>query len=66
MKRINKYVLLAVLSLTASVLCAQLNVQATRWAVPGKQINFNNYPATASTLNTGTVADGINYYTFKD
>ncbi|MDD2637240.1 MAG: hypothetical protein PHW82_17265, partial [Bacteroidales bacterium] len=66
MKRINKYVLLAVLSITANVLCAQLNVQATRWAVPGKQINFNNYPATASTLNTGTVADGINSYTFKD
>ncbi|MDY0217703.1 MAG: hypothetical protein RBS19_12185, partial [Bacteroidales bacterium] len=66
MRKFNQFLLLAVLSLTASVLCAQLNVQATKWAVPRKQINFNDYPATASTLNTGVVADGINSYTFKD
>ncbi|MGI6411046.1 MAG: T9SS type A sorting domain-containing protein [Bacteroidales bacterium] len=64
MKRINQYLLLAVFLFTTSVLHAQLNVQATRWAVPGMQIDFNNYPATASPLNTGTVVDGINSYSY--
>jgi hypothetical protein len=66
MRKFNQFLLLAVFSLTASVLCAQLNVQATRWAVPGKQIDFNNYPATASTLNTVQVLYGINSYTYMD
>jgi hypothetical protein len=57
---------MAVFTFTAGLLTAQLNVQSTRWAVPGKQIDFNNYPATASTLNSGPVLDGINSYTFKD
>ncbi|MDD3861137.1 MAG: hypothetical protein PHW83_13165, partial [Bacteroidales bacterium] len=66
MRKFNQFLLFAVFSLTASVLCAQLNVQATRWAVPGKQVNFNNYPATASTLNTDEVLYGINSYTYMD
>jgi len=66
MRKFNQFLLFAVFLSTASVLCAQLNVQATRWAVPGKQIDFNNYPATASALSTGTVVDGINSYTYMD
>jgi len=66
MRKFNQFLLVAVFSFTASVLCAQLNVQATRWAVPGKQIDFNNYPATATTLNTDVVFDGINSYTYMD
>jgi hypothetical protein len=67
MKKNIKYLLLAVFLFTASVLTAQqLNVQSTRWAVPGKEINFNNYPATATNLNTGAVYDGISSFTFKD
>ncbi|MDD4150379.1 MAG: hypothetical protein PHE33_10140 [Bacteroidales bacterium] len=66
MKKFNRFVFLAVFTFTAGILTAQLNVQATRWAVPGKQINFNDYPAIVTTMTTGAVQDGINSYTYMD